>query len=155
MTRIMKAQHSITRRIEFDAAHRIPEHRSKCRHIHGHRYVLEARVSSPLHEYGSQEGMVTDFANLKTIMTQEVGEPWDHALLIYAGDPLMSALVEALPVDHKTVALDFVPTVENLARGAFRAISHKLPDGVRLVNVRLYETPNCWADYTEQEVYPT
>ena len=32
---------SITRRLEFDAGHRIPDHRSQCRNLHGHRYVLE------------------------------------------------------------------------------------------------------------------
>ncbi|HEX5676071.1 MAG TPA: 6-carboxytetrahydropterin synthase, partial [Azonexus sp.] len=25
----------ITRRLEFDAGHRIPDHRSQCRHLHG------------------------------------------------------------------------------------------------------------------------
>ena len=32
---------SVTRRLEFDAGHRIPDHRSQCRNLHGHRYVLE------------------------------------------------------------------------------------------------------------------
>ncbi|HCX34237.1 MAG TPA: 6-carboxytetrahydropterin synthase QueD, partial [Rhodocyclaceae bacterium] len=27
----------ITRRLEFDAGHRIPDHLSRCRHLHGHR----------------------------------------------------------------------------------------------------------------------
>ena len=35
----------ITRRLEFDAGHRIPDHRSQCRHLHGHRYVLEITLS--------------------------------------------------------------------------------------------------------------
>ena len=30
-----------TRRIEFDAAHRILNHESKCKMLHGHRYVVE------------------------------------------------------------------------------------------------------------------
>lgn len=31
----------ITRRLEFDAGQRIPDHKSQCRHLHGHRYALE------------------------------------------------------------------------------------------------------------------
>ena len=31
----------ITRRLEFDAGHRIPNHISQCRHLHGHRYAIE------------------------------------------------------------------------------------------------------------------
>ena len=29
------------RRLEFDSGHRVLRHESKCRHVHGHRYVLE------------------------------------------------------------------------------------------------------------------
>ena len=34
----------ITRRLEFDAGHRIPNHQSQCRHLHGHRYALEVTL---------------------------------------------------------------------------------------------------------------
>ena len=37
-----------TRRIEFDAAHRVMEHESKCRHLHGHRYAIEATFAQPV-----------------------------------------------------------------------------------------------------------
>ena len=36
----------ITRRLEFDAGHRIPQHDSQCRHLHG-RYVAQLPL---LHE---------------------------------------------------------------------------------------------------------
>ena len=35
----------ITRRLEFDAGHRIPNHQSQCRHLHGHRYALEITLA--------------------------------------------------------------------------------------------------------------
>ena len=31
---------TITRKLEFDAGHRIPDHNSQCRNLHGHRYTL-------------------------------------------------------------------------------------------------------------------
>jgi 6-pyruvoyltetrahydropterin/6-carboxytetrahydropterin synthase len=52
--------------------------------------------------------------------------------------------------DHKTVVLDRIPTVENLAAEAFRILSDVYNDhygvDLKLKRVRLYETPNCWAD---------
>ncbi len=51
---------------------------------------------------------------------------------------------------HKTVVLDVVPTAENLAAEAFRILDPAYHDTygnhLRLERVRLYETPNCWAD---------
>ena len=34
----------ITKEIEIDAAHRVPNHKSKCRTFHGHRYRIEVGV---------------------------------------------------------------------------------------------------------------
>jgi 6-pyruvoyltetrahydropterin/6-carboxytetrahydropterin synthase len=51
---------------------------------------------------------------------------------------------------HKTVMLDEIPTAENLARIAFDILAPAYKDTygnrLRLEQVRLYETPNCWAD---------
>ena len=38
----------ITREIGLDAAHRVPDHASKCFHIHGHRYTVFATVEGHL-----------------------------------------------------------------------------------------------------------
>ena len=52
--------------------------------------------------------------------------------------------------NHKTVVMEHVPTVENLASAAFRVLQpvfEKAFDGrLKLASIRLYETPNCWAD---------
>jgi 6-pyruvoyltetrahydropterin/6-carboxytetrahydropterin synthase len=143
-------QTRITRKIEFDAGHRIPNHESKCRNLHGHRYVLEVTVEGPVVITGSgrsDEGMVIDYGSLKSIATQHIGEPWDHALLLWDQDPIRRGL--NLPPYHKTVLLPVVPTAENLARIAFETLDavFKKAGVLKLVQVRLYETPNCWADY--------
>jgi 6-pyruvoyltetrahydropterin/6-carboxytetrahydropterin synthase len=45
------------------------------------------------------------------------------------------------------VLLPYVPTVENLARIAFTLLTKPLLEhGLKLTHLRLYETPNCWAD---------
>ena len=141
----------ITRRLEFDAGHRIPDHRSQCRHLHGHRYALEITLSGDVIERNGDpaNGMVMDFGDIKTIALREVVDLWDHAFLVYAGDTEVRSLLEKIP-GHKTVVLDVVPTAENLATLAFRLLAphytHAYGNNLKLVQVRLYETPNCWAD---------
>jgi len=144
---------AVTRRLEFDAGHRIPDHRSQCRNLHGHRYALEITLEGPVSEApgASDNGMVMDFSDIKAIACAELVERWDHAFLVHAGDTVLRTFLESLP-GHKTVVLDCVPTAENLARVAFRTLAplyrRRYGNGLRLARVRLYETPNCWADCT-------
>lgn len=143
----------ITRRLEFDAGHRIPNHASQCRHLHGHRYAVEITLSGDLvdTEGASDEGMVMDFSDVKAIALRELVDRWDHAFLVYAGDRTVIDFLATLP-EHKTVVLPCVPTAENLAAEAFRILDPAYADTygrqLRLERVRLYETPNNWADAT-------
>ncbi len=141
----------ITRRLEFDAGHRIPDHKSQCRHLHGHRYALEITLSGDIigRAGDAANGMVMDFSEVKSIARQHVVDVWDHAFLVYRGDALVLDFLRSLP-DHRTVVLDCVPTAENLAETAFAILEPMYRDTygnrLRLERVRLYETPNCWAD---------
>lgn len=141
----------ITRRLEFDAGHRIPDHASQCRHLHGHRYAIEITLAGDVIERAGDaaNGMVMDFSEVKSLAQQHVVDAWDHAFLAYAGDRAVVDFLQSLP-GHKTVILDCVPTAENLAKTAFRLLDNVYRDTygnhLRLHRVRLYETPNCWAD---------
>lgn len=145
----------ITRRLEFDAGHRIPNHTSQCKHLHGHRYAIEISLSGEIitAEGQSQQGMVMDFSDVKRIAKEKLVDLWDHAFLVYRGDTVVSDFLTTLP-DHKTVTLDVVPTAENLARLAFMLLDPAYQDTygnqLRLEQIRLYETPNNWADYTRK-----
>lgn len=141
----------ITRLVEFDAGHRIPYHKSKCRNVHGHRYKLIATVEGPIISKPDQTdtGMVVDFGDLKRVMMRQVAEPWDHSFLVYAEDNEMMSALRMIP-DHRTVVLNFVPTAENLAKEAYRLIDSELrsiDSQLRLISVELFETPNCSAKY--------
>lgn len=148
----------ITRRVEFDAGHRIPHHASKCRNIHGHRYRLEATVSGPVLEARgeSDDGMIVDFGLLKQVMNTWVADKWDHAFLCWEGDGGMLGILDAAHDEighHRTIIMPDVPTAENLAQAAFRLIDgglRQVAAPFELVRVRLYETPNCWADATKE-----
>lgn len=149
----------ITRKLEFDAGHRIPDHASQCRHLHGHRYVLEVTLAGNIIRADGQavNGMVMDFADVKAIAAKHVVAPWDHAFLAWRNDTVVTDFLASMP-GHKTVLLDVVPTVENLATEAFRILDRHYRDvygnDLRLERVRMYETPNCWADALRSEINP-
>ncbi|MCL2021269.1 MAG: 6-carboxytetrahydropterin synthase QueD [Betaproteobacteria bacterium] len=141
----------ITRRLEFDAGHRIPDHKSQCRNLHGHRYALEITLEGEVNARPGEtdSGMVMDFADIKAIAERELVAAWDHAFLAYRHDEPVMSFLHSLPA-HKTVVLDLIPTVENLARIVFDILAPAYYAAygfrLRLAAVRLYETPNCWAD---------
>ncbi len=141
----------ITRRLEFDAGHRIPSHASQCRHLHGHRYAIEITLTGEIItvEGVSEQGMIMDYSEVKRIAKERLVDAWDHAFLVYRGDNVMLQFLNSLP-DHKTVVLDVPPTAENLAMIAFNilkdAYHSSYGNHLKLQRVRLYETPNNWAD---------
>jgi 6-pyruvoyltetrahydropterin/6-carboxytetrahydropterin synthase len=53
------------------------------------------------------------------------------------------------------VVLPGVPTAENIARACYLKLAPRVEERserrARLARVRLYETPNCWADYAPQD----
>jgi 6-pyruvoyltetrahydropterin/6-carboxytetrahydropterin synthase len=146
----------ITRRLEFDAGHRIPNHASQCKHLHGHRYAIEVTLSGDIIniEGVSEQGMVMDFSDVKRIAKEQLVDAWDHAFLVYRGDKAVLDFLNTLP-GHKTVVLDAVPTAENLALLAFNILNGAYRDTygnhLRLERVRIFETPNNWADHIRTE----
>jgi 6-pyruvoyltetrahydropterin/6-carboxytetrahydropterin synthase len=141
----------ITRRLEFDAGHRIPNHNSQCRHLHGHRYAIEITLSGDIitAEGVSEQGMVMDYSEVKRIAKEILVDAWDHAFLVWRNDTAVLDFLNGLP-GHKTVVLDAPPTAENLAMLAFRLLDTAYRDTygnhLQLARVRLFETPNNWAD---------
>ena len=141
----------ITTRLEFDAGHRIPSHKSQCKNLHGHRYAIEITLSGDIItlENASENGMVMDFSDVKSIAKSSVVDVWDHAFLVYQHDAEILNFLNSLP-DHKTVIFPTVPTAENMAAEAFKILKNQYHDTygnhLKLEKVRLYETPNNWAD---------
>lgn len=141
----------ITTRLEFDSGHRIPCHKSQCRNLHGHRYAIEITLSGDiiLKEGASENGMVMDFSDVKAIARRAVVDVWDHAFLVYQGDTEVLNFLNTL-ADHKTVVMTCVPTAENMAAEAYRILKQEYHDTygnhLKLERVRLFETPNSWAD---------
>ena len=141
----------ITSRMEFDAGHRIPNHKSTCRNLHGHRYAIEVSLSGEIieEEQLSEYGMVLDFKDAKELVRATIVDPWDHAFIVYEKDFEVLNFLNQIK-GHKTVILERVPTAENMALIALqmleKAFNKKFNGKIKPILVRLYETPNNWAD---------
>ena len=89
---------SVTKVIEWDMGHRVPNHKHKCANPHGHRYRLELTVSGLVSEEkgSSSEGMVVDFSEIKQAMMDRIHDPLDHCFMAYEDDPMAQLLVRNL-----------------------------------------------------------
>lgn len=141
---------TISRRVEWDMAHRLgPGCTTKCKNLHGHRYVAIATLRA---EQTDELGMVLDFADVFGAMKSFVDEHLDHACVVDRRD---SALLEFLSAERdKHCVVAFPTTVENLCgwlaerfQAAFEALPGARERGVQLVELRMFETPNCYADW--------
>ena len=141
----------ITTRMEFDSGHRIPNHKSSCKNLHGHRYAIEVTLKGDIidQENESDYGMVMDFKDAKELIRKTIVEPWDHAFIVFEEDLEVINFLNTLD-NHKTVILKKVPTAENMALIAMQLLKDsfqkKYAKQITPVKVRLYETPNNWAD---------
>ncbi|HJW56145.1 MAG TPA: 6-carboxytetrahydropterin synthase QueD [Burkholderiaceae bacterium] len=147
---------TITRKLEFDAGHRIPDHKSQCRNLHGHRYTLEITLTGAVieQEGSSDNGMIMDFSDVKALAKKYLVDIWDHAFLVYEKDTVVREFLDSIQ-GHKTVIINRIPTVENLAQTAFDILKAAYLDrygtGLRLHKLVLHETPNCWAEITAND----
>ena len=141
----------ITKYIEIDMGHRVPNHKSKCRNVHGHRYKIEVGVDDKVvHTKGvSDEGMVIDFGDIKTILMEEIDAKFDHGYTLYKEDAY-AYIFDTLKKDgQKIIFVDFIPTAENLAKHWFHLIKAKLAEKkIKIYQIKVWETPTSTATYT-------
>ena len=139
----------ITRRLEFDAGHRVLGHEGKCRHLHGHRYVVLLTVWAPKLD---SLGRVVDFGVLKSIVGKWIDDNLDHNILLHEDDPLLKIWMdnpacEIFAQKEPYVMQSGNPTAENIAEEIYKKAEQLLPSPLSVTKVRVYETPNCFADY--------
>ena len=100
------------------------------RNGHGHNYILEVTVA------GTPDpvtGFVVDLKWLKDVIEREVLAAYDHRHLNLEVPEFKSA----------------IPTTENIAIAAWRRLEPSLAElkSTRLRRVRVYETPEIFAEY--------
>ena len=137
-----------TRRIAWDAMHRIPRHESKCRAFHGHRYTAE--ITCAIDQLDAL-GRVIDFGVVKERVGGWVDEHWDHTAILMRGDPDPAAAIIAAAnarLGRPVYWLDAPPTAENIVAELARIAQELLDDaGVTVCAIRLWETPNGSAEW--------
>lgn len=144
---------SIRRWVETDTGHRVPNHKSKCKHMHGHRYRWEAEVEGDVvAEQGvSEEGMLIDFSDVSKILNEKIHDVVDHAFIVYENDEEALAALKIMGDGHRTVTVPFIPTAENLAKWAFEQVSPYIEtsygNSLRLAAFHVRETPKSWATW--------
>lgn len=121
-------EYRLRTRATFSASHELRGYPGDCRRVHGHNWgvVVEAAVSEL-----DGIGMGVDFRVLRGCIEKAVAG-LDHRHL-----------------NDLEPFLEANPTAERIARHLFRLLKGTLPDGVRLVEVRVEETDRDWAAYRE------
>jgi 6-pyruvoyltetrahydropterin/6-carboxytetrahydropterin synthase len=134
----------LTRRATFSASHyywneswsadRNQQVFGRCanRNGHGHNYTLEVTVAG---EPDAVTGFVVDLKWLKDIMEREVLSGFDHRQLNLEVEEFKAGKL--------------IPTTENIAIVAFSRLEPAMTaaGGARLSKVRVYETPEIFAEY--------
>lgn len=118
----------LRREFTFDAAHNLVAYHGKCERLHGHTYRLRVTLEGTPDE----EGMVLDFAELKSVVKRQVLDRMDHAYL--------NDLVPQ-------------PTAENLARWIFGELEGPLGrPNCGLTEVEVFETADSSAVFSREDL---
>jgi len=116
-------------RRHFDAAHALRGYKGKCENLHGHRWEVVACVrSSGLNDIG----LAYDYGDLKHAL-DGVLDGLDHR-----------NLCETPPFDQLN------PSSEHIARTVYAQLKARL-QGVELLHVQVYESPDAWVTYQEDD----
>lgn len=139
-----------SRTLEWDAAHRVLRHESKCSTLHGHRYKAIVTCSALALD---GVGRVVDFGVVKEKLGAWIDTRLDHTTIV---NPFDDDLVRWVGHDasKRGKRAPFLmpeatpePTAENLAALLLTVASSMLDaGGLRVESVVVYETPNCSAE---------
>ena len=138
----------VTKEFTFEMAHALWNYDGPCRNVHGHSYRLFVTLSGvPAGEpENPKNGMVIDFTDLKSIVKKEIVSIFDHAVVVSRQYDK-----EKMDVFSKmfgnTVLVDYQPTCENLVSDFAGRITSRLPSGVKLHSLKLYETATSFAEW--------
>lgn len=159
----------IEKEVGLDAGHRVPTHGSKCRNLHGHRYTVIAIVQAPEvvpdEAEANNSGMVMDFGALKQGLLEVVHDPYDHKLILWHKDPLLTGenatkmrevlysvgiISEINEAESGVILVPCIPTAENLAKHWYLLLQEWLKfeaPWANLVELVVWETPTSKACY--------
>lgn len=130
---------------DISMGHRVVDHESKCRHLHGHNYRFHFICTASRLD---KLGRVIDFGVIKERLCLWLETHFDHKMMIWQEDPLLEELCSLVPED--LVVVPFNPTAEQLARYMVEQVAPRELEGTGVVLVKciVEETAKCRASYT-------
>lgn len=140
---------SVTKIFRFETAHAIYGYEGPCKHIHGHSYVLHVTVASSnglKESYIEKPGFVVDFKVLKKIVQEAIVERLDHKLIL---SKEYLATKPTLQTEANLEVWEMEPSAENILFFSKEKISTALPEEIKLIKLRLYETADSFAEWQE------
>jgi 6-pyruvoyltetrahydropterin/6-carboxytetrahydropterin synthase len=140
-----KMQITIKRQFTFDAGHRVYQHESKCKNLHGHTYRMIVYLARDVDKLDSL-GRVIDFSVVKERLGAWIEAHWDHGFIVANDDRESAKALSCIP-RQKVYILPDNPTAENMANHILMHIAPSVLDDypVKVIQVDLWETPNCCA----------
>ena len=137
----------IATEFRWEMGHRLPNHKGECKNIHGHSYKMIIELSG---ELDAKSGMIVDFYDLGLIV-KPIVKKFDHSFLVYKKDTkLLNFLAEN---KMKKVVTDYYGTVENICNNFIdlivKGIKKSKLDNIYSITVKIYETPNSYAEMTK------
>jgi len=136
-----------TRKIIFDAGHRIVSHENSCKFLHGHRYIIEATFQA---KQIDSVGRVIDFGVIKEKLGSWVMQNLDHTLILWDQDAELANSVQNI-TGQKIYLLKTNPTAENIAAHLLNDICPMLFDKTQVwcVKIKLHESENNYAEVVQ------
>lgn len=138
----------ITKEFRFEMAHALHGHDGPCKDIHGHSYRLLITLKGKPVQSGEKAGMVFDFADLRSIVQENIIHRFDHALVMNGATSI--GLLDSLQ-HHNLLIVGFQPTCEHLCAHFANILHALLPESVTLHHVTLYETATSFAEWYAED----
>jgi 6-pyruvoyltetrahydropterin/6-carboxytetrahydropterin synthase len=142
----------VTKEFRFEMAHVLWNYDGPCRNVHGHSYRLFVTITgTPVDDRNNpKNGMVIDFTDLKNVVKNEILDVFDHAAVI-SGFIDKEKIRLFTGMLGNTVVVDYQPTCENLVADFAERIGLRLPEAVKLHNLKLYETATSFTEWYASE----
>ena len=141
----------LTKHFSFEAAHALHNYDGKCSRLHGHSYQLFVTViGTPETDPDSPKlGMVMDFGLLKKIVNEEIIDKFDHSVVLNEKSAFHPC--SDLQMFSNVIVVPFQPTCENMLIHFASKITPRLPEGVALWKLKLYETADSYAEWCKED----
>lgn len=143
----------VTKIFSFETAHILFNYDGKCKNMHGHSYKLFVTVKGePIQDLDHpKNGMVVDFADIKSIVDEHIVKVWDHAVLLNAQSPHKDLGKTLEEQGHRVIYCNFQPTCENMLYAIAAILRRNLPETVQLAYLKLHETENSYGEWFAEE----